>query len=133
MLAAVARDTQERTPRNSQSWNSAIPGIDEEYVTQVSEEVEGRVIKKVSQEFTTMESRFLVAQSKLDKFLRNPQFRVQSGTVPGTSRNINVENQERTRDRSQNDCLETDASVYRSAQNMHSDPEETSYNHQRKT
>ena len=51
---------------------------------------------------------------------------MQSGTVPRPSRNMIVENEEPTNDRSQNDPR-TDAFVYESARSMDSDPEETSY------
>ena len=44
MLAAVSRDTQE-SARNDQSQNTFVPGMTEEYITQVSEEIEERVTK----------------------------------------------------------------------------------------
>jgi len=50
-LAAMPGETQEY-PRNNQSQNSAAPGITEEYIAQVSEEIEGRVTKELSQEFS---------------------------------------------------------------------------------
>ena len=65
----MSRETQE-DPRNNQSQNSSAPGITEEYVAQVSEEFEGRVTKKLSQEFSRTESHILAALSKLDNFLR---------------------------------------------------------------
>ena len=92
-LAAVARDTQEENPRNGQSRNTSVPRINEEYITQVSEEIEGRVSRKLSQEFSRTESRILGALSKLDEFLSNQQIHTHSETVPGTFRNTNVENQ----------------------------------------
>ena len=101
-LAAASRETQEH-PRNGQSRITSVPGISEEYMTQVSEEIEGRVTKKLSQEISRTESRILGALSKLDEFLLNPQIRKHSGTVPGTFRNTNVENQEPNEDRSQDD------------------------------
>ena len=51
-MATVARSNQEGSPRDSQSLDSAVPRINEEYVTQVSEEVEARVTKNLSQEFS---------------------------------------------------------------------------------
>ena len=45
----------------------------------------------------------LVALSELDQFLLNPQIGTHSGTVPGTFRNTNVENQEPNEDSSQDD------------------------------
>ena len=91
----MARETQEN-PRNIQSQNSAAPGIIEDYIAQVSEEIEGRVTKKLSQKFSRTESSILGVLSKLDECLLHPQIRTFSGTVPGTFRNINVENQEPT-------------------------------------
>ena len=70
-LAAVTRKTQEEHPRNGQSRNAPIPRINEEYITQVSEEIEGRITKKLSQEFNKIESRISDALSKLDDFLSN--------------------------------------------------------------
>ena len=67
-LAAVSRDTQESV-RNGQSQNTFVPGMTEEYITQVSEEVEMRVTKKLSQDFSRTESRILGALSKLDEFI----------------------------------------------------------------
>ena len=102
-LAAVTRETQEENPRNGQSRNTSVPRINEEYITQVSEEIEGRVSKNVSQEFSRTESRILGALSKLDEFLLNQQIRMHSGTVPGTFRNTNMENQGTNEDDSQSD------------------------------
>ena len=62
----------------------------------VSEEIEGRVIKKPSKEFSRTESRILGALSRLDEFLLNPQVRTCSVAVPGTSRNNDLENREPT-------------------------------------
>ena len=92
-LAAVTRATQEEHSRNGQSRNTSVPRINEEYITQLSEELEGRVTKKLSQELSRTESRILGALSKLDEFLSNQQIQTHSKTVPGTFRNTNVENQ----------------------------------------
>ena len=72
-------------------------------MTQVSEEIEGRVSKKLSQEFNRTESRILGALSKLDEILLNQQIRTHSETVLGTFRNTNVENQGTNEDDSQSD------------------------------
>ena len=50
-LAAVSRETPENT-RNNQSQNTLNPVMAAEYITQASEEIEGRVTKKLSQEFS---------------------------------------------------------------------------------
>ena len=102
-LAAVTRKTQEEHPRNGQSRNTSVPRINEEYITQVSEEVEGRITKKLFQEFNRIESRISDALSKLDEFLSNQQIQTHSKTVPGTFRNTNVENQGTNEDDSQSD------------------------------
>ena len=121
-LAAVTRETQEEHPRNGQSRNTSVLRINEEYITQVSEEIEGRVTKKLSQEFNRTESRILGALSKLDEFLLNPQIRTHSGTVPGTFWNTNVENHESNEDRSQDDAHpEVGPSVCQSRHSIDSD------------
>ena len=75
----------------------------QEYISQLSEEIQGRVIKKLSKEFSWTESRISGDLSKLDEFLLNPQVRTCSVAVPGTSRNSNSENRESTGDFSLND------------------------------
>ena len=112
-LAALTRETREDHPRNGQSRNTSAPRINEEYITQVSEEIEGRVSKKLSQEFSRTESLTLGALSKLDEFLLNPQTRTNSGTVPGTFRNTNVENQGTNENDSQSDP-HPEAGIFRS-------------------
>ena len=104
--------------------------MNEDYITQVLEEIEGRVTKKLSQEFSRTKSQNLGALSKLDEFLTYPQVRVQSGTVSGTSRNANVENQEPTEDGSYNDPHpEVRGFIYWSSQSMDSDLKESSYSY----
>ena len=93
-----------------------------EYITQVSEEIEGRVSKKLSQEFSRTESRILGALSKLDEFRLNQQIRTHSETVPGTFRNINVENQGTNEDDSQCDP-HPEAGIFRSQITQNSGPE----------
>ena len=85
----------------------------QEYISQVSEEIEGKVTKKLSKEFSRTESRILGASSKLDDFLLNPQFRTCSVAVPGAHRNGDSESREPTGDRSLNDpCPEARFSSY---------------------
>ena len=48
----------------------------EEYINQVSEEIEGSFTKNFFQEFSRTESRILAALSKLDEFLLNHKFRL---------------------------------------------------------
>ena len=121
-LAAVTRETQEEHPRNGQSRNTSVPKINEEYNTQVSEEIEGRVTKRLSQEYSRTESRILGALSKLDEFLLNQQIRTHSGTVLETFRNTNVENQGMNEDDSQSDP-HPEAGLFRSQTTQNSGPE----------
>ena len=121
-LAAVTAEIQEENPRNGQSRNSSVPRVNEEYITQGSEEIEGRVTKKLSQEFSGTESRILGALSNLDEFLMNPQIRTHSATVPGTFGNTNVENQGTNEDDSQSDP-HPEAGLLRSQTTQNSGPE----------
>ena len=113
-LTAVSRETPENTRKNH-SQNTLDPEMAQDYISQVSEEIEGRVTKKLSKEFSRTESRILGALSKLDEFLLNPQVRTCSVAVPGTSRNSNSENREPTGDRSIDDhCPEVRSSSHHS-------------------
>ena len=100
-LAAVSRETPESN-RGSGRRNILDPELTQDYISQVSEEIEGRVTKKLSKEFNKTESRILGALSKLDEFLLNPQVRTCS-VVQGASRSANSENREIHGDRSSND------------------------------
>ena len=113
-LAAVSRETPEST-RNSQSQNTLDPGRAQAYISQVSEEIEGKVTTKLSKEFSRTEYRTLGALSKLGDFLLNPQVRTCSVAVPGTSRNNDSGNPEPNGDRSPNDpCPEPMVSSHHS-------------------
>ena len=96
-LAAVSRETPEGS-RSSRAQNVLDPELTQDYISHVSEEIQGRVTKKLSKEFSKTESRILGALSKLDEFLLNPQVRTFSMAVPGTSRKTNLENRENTGD-----------------------------------
>ena len=126
-LADVSRETQENT-RNGQSQNTIFPGMTEEYITQVSEEIAGRVTKKLSLWFSWTYSRILSALSKLDERLLSPQVRTCSVALPGTSGNNDSENREPAGDRSLNDHHpEVEFSACRISNLTDSDPEETSH------
>ena len=101
-LAAVSRENPEDS-RSSIKQNVLDPELTQDYISQVSEEIEGRLIKKLSKEFSKTESRILGALSKLDGFLMNPQARICSVAVQGTSRNANSENRETHGDHSSDD------------------------------
>ena len=91
-LAAVSRETPEST-RSGRTQSILDPELTQDYISQVSEEIEGRVTKKLWKDFSRTESRILGALSKLDEFLLNAQVRTCSVAVPGTSRSSNLENQ----------------------------------------
>ena len=101
-LAAVSRETTESS-RSGTGPTVLDPELTQDYISQVSEEIEGRVTKKLSKEFSKTESRILGALSKLDEFLLNPRVRTCSVAVQGTSGNANWENLETHGDRSSND------------------------------
>ena len=123
-LAAVSRETPENS-RDSQSQNTLDPELAQDYISQVSKEIEGRVTKKLSKEFSRTESRTLGALSKLHEFLLNPQVRNCSVAVPCTSRNSDSENREPTGHRSLKDpCPEVVYSSHHSGHLSSSEVEE---------
>ena len=62
-LAAASFETKEH-PGNSQSHNTSVPWITEEYIKQVSEETESRVIEKLSQNFNRTDSYICLVYSR---------------------------------------------------------------------
>ena len=101
----------------------------QEYISQVSEEIEGRVTKKLSKELNWTELRILGALSKLDEFFLNPQVRICFVAVPGISRNNDSENREPTGDRSLgNPCSDAMFFSYHSCNLNDSEQEETDHN-----
>ena len=104
------------------------PELNQDYISHFSDDIEGRVTKKLSKEFSRTEPRILGALSKLDEFLLNPQVRTCSVAFPGTSRNNNSENRETTGDRSSDDpCPEVGYSSHYSG-HLNS-PEAENYPH----
>ena len=70
-LAAVSKEKGGNTS-NNWSQNALNPGMDEDCNTPVPEEIDERVTKKLSQEFSPVESLILDALSKPDELLPNP-------------------------------------------------------------
>ena len=91
-LAATNKNNHEDHPRKNQARNTNSLRNQEDYITKVSKEVEGRVKKKLSQDFSRTDSRIMDALSRLDEFLLNPKFRVHSVTFSEISRISNREN-----------------------------------------
>ena len=102
--------------------NSNLPRSQEFYVTQVSEEIKGRVISKLSQEFSRTENRILGALSRLDDFFMSPLIQGYSGTAPETSRNAYGTNQGTNDDDSQSDP-HPEASIFQSQMTQNFGPE----------
>ena len=102
-LAALNKENCEEHPRSNLAQNSNVPRSQEDYITQVPEEIEGRVTKKLSQESSRTENRILGALARLDDFLMNPLLPGHSGTTPETSRNVFRINQGTNEDDFQSD------------------------------
>ena len=100
-LAASNKENCEEHPRSNLAQNSNVPRSQEDYITQVSEEIQGRVTKKLSQEISRTENRILGALAQLDDFLMNKLIQGHSGTAPETSRNVFIINQRTNEDDSQ--------------------------------
>ena len=102
-LAALNKENCEEHPRSNLAQNSSAPRSQEEYITQVSEEIEGRVTKRLSKEFSRTENRILGALARLDDFLMNPLLPGYSGATPEPTRSVLRNNQGTNEDDSQND------------------------------
>ena len=83
--------------------NVNAPRSQEDYITQVFEEIEERVTKRLSKEFSRTENRILGALSRLDDFLMNPLLQGHSGATPEAFRNLLGTSQGTNKDDSQND------------------------------
>ena len=126
-VAAVSREAPENT-RNNQSQNTLSPEMAEEYNTQVSEEIEGRVTIKPSQERSRTVSRILGALSKLEEPTSTDLFRSCSGNIqeqqlrkPGTHWELVLKRP----------CYEAVFSACRTSNLNDSDQEETHHTHRR--
>ena len=113
----------EEHPWNNLARKSNVPRSQEDYITQVSEEIEGGVTKKLSQEFSRTESRILGALSRLADFLLNPIIQCHSGSAPETYRNTLCTNQGTKEDDSQSD-LHPEVGVCQSQTALNSGPDD---------
>ena len=102
-LAALNKENWEEHPRGNLAQNSSAPRLQEDFITQFSEEIEGRVAKRLSKEFSRTENRILGALARLDGFLMNPLLPGGSRTTPEPTRNASGINQGTNEDDSQND------------------------------
>ena len=83
-IAALNKENCEENPRSNLAQKSDFLRSQVDYINQVSEEIEGRVTTKLSQDFSRTESRILDALSHLHDFLLKPLFQGHSGTAPET-------------------------------------------------
>ena len=102
-LAALNKKNCQEHPRSNLAHNSNVARSQEDYTTQISKDIEGRITKKLSQEFSRTENRILGALARLDDFLMNPVIQGDSGTTPEMSRNAFSINQGTNEDDSQSD------------------------------
>ena len=86
-MAALNKEKCEDHLRSNLAQNSSAPRSQQDYISQVSEEIEQRVTKRLSKEFSRTENRILGALARLDDFLMNPLLPGHSGTTPDPSRN----------------------------------------------
>ena len=121
-LAALNKENCEEHPRSNLAQNSSAPRPQEDYITQVSEEIEGRVTKRLSKEFNRTENRILGALARLDDFLMNPLLPGGSGTTPEPTRNASGINQGTNEDDSQND-FHPEASLFHGQREQNSGTE----------
>ena len=123
-LAALNKENCEEHPRSNLAQNSGAPRSQEDYITQVSEEIGGRVTKRLSREFSKTENRILGALARLDDFLMNPLLPGHSGTTPEPSRNALKTSQGTNEDDSQNDPR-PEAGLFHSQMTQNSGPEDS--------
>ena len=121
-MAALNKENCEEHPRSKLAQNSNVPRSHEDYITQVSEEIEGRVTKRLSKEFSRSENRILGALARLDDFLMNPPLQGHSATTPEPSRNALSTSQGTNEDDSQNDP-HPEAGLFHSQMTQNSGPE----------
>ena len=120
-LAALKKENCQEHSRSNLAEISNIPRSQEHCISQVSEEIEGRVTKKLSQEFSGTESRILGTLSQLHDFLRNPLIQGHSGTTPEMSRITLGANQGANEDDSQWD---PEATISQSQNTRNTDPDD---------
>ena len=121
-LAALNKEICEGHPRSNLAQNSSAPRSQEDYITQVFEEIEGRVTKTLSKGFSRTENRILGALARLDDFLMNPLLPGHSGTTPEPTRNALNTSQGTNDDDSQNDP-HPEAGLFHGQMRQNSGPE----------
>ena len=122
-LVALNNEDCEEHPRSNLAQNSSATRSQEDYITQVSEEIEGKATKRLSKEFSRTENRILGAPAQLDDFLMNPLLPGRSRTTPEPTRNALNTSQGMNEDDSQND-LHPEAGLFHGKMRHNSGPED---------
>ena len=122
-LAALNKENCEGHPRSKLAQNSGAPRSQEDYISQVCAEIEGRVTRRLSKEFSRTENRILGALARLDDLLMNPLLPGHSGTTPEPSRNALNRSQGTNEDDSQNDPR-PEAGLFHGQMTQNSGPED---------
>ena len=122
-LPALNKENCEEHPRSNLAQNLNVPRSQEDYITQVSEEIEGRVTEKLSKEFSRTENRILSALARLDDFLMNPLIQCHSGITPEMCRDAFSTNQGTNEDDSQSDP-HPEAGIFGNQMTQNSGPED---------
>ena len=118
-FAALNKENCGEHPRSNLAQRSNVRRSQKDYTTQDSDEIEGRVTKKLSQEFSRTDNRSLGALSHLDDILMYPLLQSHCGTPLETSRNAYGTNCGRNEDDSQSEPL-PDASLLQSQTTLNS-------------
>ena len=121
-LAHLNRENCHKNPRSNLAQTSNVPRSQEEYINQVSEKIEGRITKKLSQEFSKNKNCNLGSLFRLDDFLMNPLIQGHSGTAPETSR-ITYGTEKGTNEADCQSDLHPESSLLQSQTTWHSGPE----------
>ena len=122
-LAALNKENSDEHLRSNLEQTSNVPRPQEDYITHVFEEIEGRVTKKLSQEFSSTENCILGAFAHLDGFLMNPLIQGHSGTTPGLSWSALSTNQGTNEDDSQSGP-HPEAGIFHNQRTQNSGPED---------
>ena len=123
-LAVLNKENYEEHRRRNMARDTIVPRTQGDYITQVSEESEGRVTKKLSKEFSETESSILGALSRLDECLLNLLFQGHSRSAWETSRSTYGQDQGTNEDCSQTD-LHPEARVSQSQSTQIFGPDDT--------
>ena len=123
-LAALNKENCGERPWSNMAQNSNVPRSRKDYITQLSEKNEGKLTKKLLQEFSRTRSRILGALSHLDDFLLHPLIQGHSGTASETSWNTQGTNQGTNEDDSQSD-RHPESTVSQSQATQKSGPDDT--------